>query len=1669
MTTAISRERAWWVSLKHGGLLIAPSKLAEFFPEDIDPLPKYVIERLRRDVTRLQSGEDKYLPTLFDTLVEHVLGYPKNQWTKGSVVDTKWSRRAITGEIVKPRYLWQDASGEILPVFVADAALGAGHDHETVSRLGIGRGRRSVSRVIEWLRHTGEKIALLTNARQWRLIHAGADYDAWCEWDIDLWFEEGAPGSQVTALRQLLGVDALKKRSADEPSRLLAAIQASRKGQAELSSALGERVRQAVEHLVHASSEALNVFEGNAPTPETRRAIYIAATRLIMRCVVVLFAEARELLPRNNPIYNDSYGLQGLREQLDRLAGGRGPERLRHSWGAWPRIISLFRLIFSGSGHEALPIQRYGGGLFTPGDPNADDSTSRALAALENQKDCPSDADAHRILELLCHSKVKVRQGRGSTWVPVPVDFSDLSSEYIGILYEGLLDFELRRAETDAPIVFLNIGDQPALPFSRLEAMDDSGLSSLLSKLKVSTKKMASEEESEEGGDEGEDEGEEEEIEAESADDDEPVEELDVDQAIRDAVFGWAERAVKAAKIVKAPKGKKEGRAKAEYEEHVGKAARGLVGRIIPPGDWYLVRWGGTRKGAGTFYTRPQLAVPTTRRTLQPLAFDVGSDGQAVPKKPEDILALKVCDPAMGSGSFLVAALRFITDALLVSLHHHGRLEETVGRTICRLADGVPLDHPSQESLPVPKDHPEFEDRLRARLKRHVVERCIYGVDLDPLAVELARMALWIETMDQRLPFSFLDHKIKCGNSLVGCWFDRFQEYPAMAWERQGDEWTDAIKQFKNTKVKPALAAWIKARREDVLPFMKKGFTLDDLHRDAVRVFEELHALPVQETERRETIYREHILANEEFSRLKSAFDTWSAVWFWPGDQLNLAPMPRDFVAPSKSTMDMVRSLTAHHRFFHWELEFPDVFSGPKSGFHALIGNPPWEIQKPNSKEFFSNIDPLYRAYGKQEALAKQREFFASNSDLARNWLIYSAQLKALSNWTKHSAFPFGDVKEGGDKLSFSRSTTDNVSLHDSWRKQRQGRKGYSDPEHPYRHQGSADINTYKMFLEIAHALAASGGQFGFLVPSGVYTDKGSTSLRQLFLTKCEWLWLFGFENREGIFDIHRSFKFCPVIVKKGGSTKAIRATFMHRSLEDWEDAERHVLAYPRERVEQFSPKSKAILEIRTERDLEILEKLYAKGVLLGDDSPDGWGIKYATEFHMTNDSKLFPPTPKWEEQGYRPDEYGHWLMGKWKPYDGPRSILNRKKGLVLSCDGTQTIYVDEIEDVALPLYQGVMIGQFDFAAARYLSGAGNRAHWEPLSWEEKRLAPQFLMAAETIFEKNGGGLRGCKLGFRDISNATNERTFITSVVPDVPCGNTLGILRTDRERPLGLAVALTSLACDWATRLRMGGMHLNLFVIEDVPVLRPGWSDQHRRLPVLGASLAFGHLIFAHEWLTLSMAERCHPWKALWAVTLHERLRFRSIVDAVVADLYGLTSWDLAWNIRDCDNPAAVMHSDDFTRALDPKGFWRVDKECDPELRHPVLAYVAFCDLKEKGLDAFLSQNDGEGWMIPEKLRLADYGLGHDDRAKEYQPVASRLGDRFLPWQLEQSVEESWEECERHAELIERIVPRPKPSQTAVPTAGSRSDAPKDLFGNPEPTDLFGKVVEPTRKSRRK
>ena len=1622
-----------WDRLRQGGLLLDAPRLQVVARHTPPALAGYHAEELRRQATALLTG-DADASSFVAFVLERVCGFaPGNgTWLRGPALGAEWSRRTPTGETAKPRHLWRGPNGATLPVFL-----------DSEKHVGIGRGRRTASQVVQWLRAGSERLALLTNGRQWRLIFAGLDFDAFCEWDVDLWFEEGQLSPQVQALRTLLSPQAFTPAAEGQAAPLLAAVLDSRKGQAELSGALGERVREAVELLVQGHGEALREHCTDIDPAE----IYRAAVRVVMRLVVVLFAESRDLMPRDNALYHGAYGISGLLEELEKAAA-RGGDRLARSHSAWPRLLALFRLVHQGSHHPALPVPGYGGELFAPAAESDLDGFSRALrifenAAFDTNRAAFSDREVHRLLERVSRTRARLRQGRQSTWVTVPVDFSDLSSEYIGILYEGLLDFELRTAPAGDPVIFLAVGNQPALPLSRLEGMDDKALAALLEKMKDTSKK---------GDDEGSD-GEEADADAEEADE---AEDADVAEGEEDAeglaevsnddkagetgdhrhvtrtrAEDWARRAVDAGKLVPKPRGAVTPEKRRAYDEAVARKARQLVNRVVLPGEWFLVRWGGTRKGSGTFYTRPGLAVPTVQRTLRPLAYvePTNPDGTPVidapaykwtPRLPEEILSIRVCDPSCGSGTFPITALRYLTDAVFESVHTHGRVTDQDDRSVVALLGTIKSSRDEvaqlgRELIPCRPDDPSFEPRLKAILKRYVVERCIYGVDLDPLAVELCRLALWIETMDRSLPFSFFDHKIKCGDSLVGAWFDQFLHYPVMAWKsREGgdkshsngvhfqkDVRVEAFKAFVAEKVAPDLRRLLEGRTlfsEDLLGQATK------VHGDALAALSRLHDLPVHDSAERARLYREELVGSTAHQSLKAAMDLWCACWFWPADELDHAPLPTAFANPAPEARAIAQRIAADRRFFHWELEFPDVFRERGSGFDAVLGNPPWDIAKPNSKEFFSNLDPLYRGLGNPEA--RQTELFADVA-VERAWLDYSERFVAWSNFVKFASNPFGDPERAaasGDSFTIARRGA-NVALHEAWRAARDRNRGFSDPAHPFRSQGGSDLNLYKLFVEQMVRMLKRSGVVGMVLPASIYNDNGASPLRRLLLDQCDLKWLFSFENRTKIFPIATGIRFCCLIARKGSQSTSISMAFSRRDLSDWADAERFAIRVARRDLHQFSPVSTSIVELDSPLDLDVLKTLFASGAVLGSDKAAVWGVKYVSGYHMTKARKAGQyVTADSALSGATRLGPGHW-------------------------EANQRTFI--------AFYSGKMVSQFDFSFQRWVSGHAASATWEQVPFAEKDWYPEFVSPLDAVPRQWQGGTR---LVFRDFARATDERTMIAAVIPAWPCGNKVPLLAEEGQMPvaqqLAMCCVLNSFAYDFVVRCRSTGMNLNKFILDETPV--PDLATAPMQLSVIGARLCMVHDVFAAAWLSLldacpELGER--PWQSHWALDPSDRLELRAISDAIVAHLYGLDEDQFRWILRNCDVPKDQLAELAFRARLPSKGFWRTGVgsaehqwrrawNCEPEFRLPNLALVAFIELDRlkvklggdlaASIAAFAPIGGSGGWKLPDRLRLRDYGLGQDHRAEEAQPLRARLRRDSSD---ESNRQASWIDCSRIAE----------------------------------------------------
>ena len=409
---------------------------------------------------------------------------------------------------------------------------------------------------------------------------------------------------------------------------------------------------------------------------------------------------------------------------------------------------------------------------------------------------------------------------------------------------------------------------------------------------------------------------------------------------------------------------------------------------------------------------------------------------------------------------------------------------------------------------------------------------------------------------------------------------------------------------------------------------------------------------------------------------------------------------------------------------------------------------------------------------------------------------------------------------------------------------------------------------------------------------------------------------LYSFQNEKKIFAAadHRS-KQTVILATKGGSTKSFRTRFRlgvgdspeaHEIPDDILGNDDATMTFTPDDVRANSPKTLSLVELRTQRDLDIFRKIYSRSIRIGDNAL-GWEITFATEFHTTNDSKHFPPREQWNAKLYKPDVFGRWV------------------GL----DG----------DVALPFYEGRIIGQYDFSQKGWVSGKGRKAVWRELAFDSKTIEPQFLMSQKHVMNFKDVAIP--TFAYMRVGSATNTRTVIGCYVAGFPSGDSVFHLRLSKptlEKYLCLSGCLTSLALDYSVRPRLTGLNLSWYIMEESPLPHIDIKDVPSIRIVLGtARLTLLHRRFAPEWLRL---KHLYPdltakeWKHWWAVAEADRLRLRVEIDALCADFYGLEPDDFDWIVR--DDPT------------DPKGFYRVDRKLPFRERLTGLSAAAFRALKE-------------------------------------------------------------------------------------------------------------------------
>jgi hypothetical protein len=836
----------------------------------------------------------------------------------------------------------------------------------------------------------------------------------------------------------------------------------------------------------------------------------------------------------------------------------------------------------------------------------------------------------------------------------------------------------------------------------------------------------------------------------------------------------------------------------------------------------------GERKTLGAYYTPQPWVDYIVEHTLAPLldranaevraSLDAaGTDPDSQPLDDsfaEAVLRLNICDPAMGSGHFLVAAVDLLSEAVAAHPTTASRPELTADGRARLKSDG------SGEVLCT-------QEAKLSHWKRRIAESCVYGVDLNPLAVELAKLSVWLKTVS-RTPLGFLDHHLRCGDSLLGTWLDRLPQVAAPG--------RRAVPDPRLTAASPGPAGRpARDKRGQVVAHQLPLTFAHDLATSLAAAIADIAAIEGVSTDTldaaREKERRWREIADRIMPPYRHVADLWLAPWF--GVDLDQDTYARAIDLPAEAE----RLRAAHAavldplRPFHWELEFPDVFFDadghrrPDAGFDAVVGNPPWERIKLQENEFFAArsqaIAHAPRASDRKRLIA---ELPRTDPVLWRDYEAIRARKEQVLGFVQRSGlFPL---------------------------------------------MGRGDTNTYAVFAERALDLVAPHGRTGLLVPSGIATDATTQHFFQRLVEQQGLVELLDFENRRKVFeDVDSRFKFSVILMSGHDAPQTeVRCGFFLHGMDALDDPERTFTLAPSD-FRLFNPNTLTCPIFRRRRDAELTRKIYERVPVLVDKAQGAagnpWGIRFATMFHMTNDSHLFRTAAELEGDGF-------WL--------GAGNVYGR--------GGERYV----------PLYEAKMIHQFDH---RYAGGVASDERLISTQASEVTTSaqkqdpdfvplPRFWVPASTI--PTGPGFW---LGYRDIARATDVRTCIASVFPPVGAGNTIALVQTTAgpRMTVCLYANLCSLGLDYAARQKVSTTHLNFFIVEQFPVLPPSAYD------------ADWHGVRVADFIRDRVLELCytaHDLKGFadglgydgppFAWDVERRLHLRSQLDALFFHLYGLT-----------------------------------------------------------------------------------------------------------------------------------------------------------------------------------
>ncbi len=824
---------------------------------------------------------------------------------------------------------------------------------------------------------------------------------------------------------------------------------------------------------------------------------------------------------------------------------------------------------------------------------------------------------------------------------------------------------------------------------------------------------------------------------------------------------------------------------------------------------------GNARKLSGSYYTPDSLVQELIKSALDPV---IAQRIEARPDAPvEALLAIRVVDPACGSGHFLLAAAR--------------RLAEKLAQL--RAADGEQTEQGFRHAL------------------REVVARCIFGVDRNPMAIELARTALWLEGFEEGRPLGFLDHHLQVGDALLGLTDLKALERGIAkdAFKPLSGDDKDVCKQLAKTNA-AALKDLEKKRNA-------KAFGQLDVASAAGSGLAELQAieaLPEDTTKQiaaKETAYQA-FLQQTKTSRLAHAADLLVGAFLLPKLEASKDRIPTsatlyltllgDQLPPQQqNALAAAQAGCAQARVFHWPLGFPQVFAS--GGFDCVLGNPPWERIKLQEEEFFATRHRDV-AEAKNKAERAQRIQWLSEGMLAQH----------LFPQLEHSPHERAAEQRLYAEFITARRTAEAASLFAHVKGEDGGR---------YPLTGVGDVNTYALFAETISQITHASGRAGFIVPTGIATDDSTKAYFAHQTQTGRLVSLYDIENREAVFpSVHRSYKFC--LLTLGAAAEAEFVCFAAQ-VSQLSDPRRRFTLTPDE-FRLINPNTLTCPIFRSERDAELTKKLYrAAPVLINENRDDGnpWGISFMRMLDMANDSHLFADAPG--------------------------------KGL-------------------LPLYEAKLTHQFDHRWATYGADGDSRDLSEAEKADpDCTITPRYWVGRDEVEQRlrDKGWTRGWLMGWRDICRATDYRTLIANVIPKVAVNDKFLLMMPScgPELVAALLGCLNSLVCDFVARQKVGGTAFKYFTMKQIAVLPPNRYSEADLAFIVPRVLELTYTAHDLSDWAKDLGHEGLPFR----FDPGRRANLRADLDAYYARLYGLTRSELRYILDPADAMGEDYPSETF------------------------------------------------------------------------------------------------------------------------------------------------------------